>query len=274
MSEPTSDNLLQFETGDLPNSHHHHQTHRNKCFIPLISIFSILFVSLLIFSFYHYSSLNATVSSQTKELEDLRAYLNNNNNQIFTQTKTYSEQDILDQIFYPHGSDIIYTLDEPNLIREWTDRTGFHQVLKSSVSGDSIENFQSKTQSGKSYLVLVKTKKGHRFGAYTSLNFSPKEYAQVIVDVKKPDDQAFLFSLDKKEKYLIKNTESAIMCDESIAVQMGEGELVIKDNFLNNTSQTSFPKSFDGGDSSPFGLTYGDKEFEVAELEVYHVYRA
>lgn len=273
MSEPTKDNLLQFETGDLPNSHHHHQTNKSKYYLPLISIFSFAFISLLIFSFYHFSLID-TVSSQTKELEELKAYLNNNNNPIYTESKTYSEQDILNQIFYPHGSDIIYTLEELNLIREWTGRTGFHQVLKSSVSGDSIENFQSKTQSGKSYLVLVKTKKGHRFGAYTSLNFSPKEYAQVIVDVKKPDDQAFLFSLDKKEKYLIKNTESAIMCDESIAVQMGEGDLVIKDNFLNNTSHTSFPQNFDGGNSSPFGLTYGDKEFEVEELEVYHVYRA
>ena len=101
MSEPTQDNLLQFETGDLPNSHHHHQTNKTKYYLPLILIFSFTFISLLIISFYHFSSLTDTVSSQTKELEELKAYLNNNNNPIYTEAKTYSEQDILNQILYP-----------------------------------------------------------------------------------------------------------------------------------------------------------------------------
>ena len=53
---------------------------------------------------------------------------------------------------------------------------------------------------------------------------------------------------------------------------MGEGNLVITDNFLKHPSQTSYPKNFEG--ESPFGLTFGDKEFEVEELEVFHVYSA
>ena len=78
---------------------------------------------------------------------------------MFTANKRYTEKEILAQIFYPYGSDIIYTLDELNLLRIWTGMAGLHLVLKSSVSGDSIENFQSKTNSGRSYIVLVKTKK-------------------------------------------------------------------------------------------------------------------
>ena len=71
---------------------------------------------------------------------------------------------------------------------------------------------------------------------------------------------------------MIKNIDNAIVCDESIAVSMGEGDLVITDNFLKHPSRASYPKNFEG--ESLFGLTFGDKEFEVEEIEVFHVYSA
>ena len=267
--------LIQFETGDLPNSRarHYKKAKTHSYLFPFFLLVSLCLLSLLFFQFFQCSLLSKTSSNQSKEIEDLKVYISNQEQMnMFTANKRYTEKEILDQIFYPYGSDIIYTLDELNLLRIWTGMAGLHLVLKSSVSGDSIENFQSKTNSERSYIVLVKTKKGHRFGAYTSVNFKPNEYAEIIVDVTKPDDKAFLFSLDKKEKYMIKNIDNAIVCDESIAVSMGEGDLVITDNFLKHPSQTSYSKNFEG--ESPFGLTFGDKEFEVEELEVFHVYSA
>lgn len=231
--------LIQFETGDLPNSHsrHYNRTKTHSYLFPFFILVFLFLLSLLIFQFFQCSPLSKATSIQSKEIEDLRAYLSNQEHlNMFTVNKRYTEKEILDQIFYPYGSDIIYSLDELNLLRIWTGMAGLHLILKSSVSGDSIENFQSKTNSGRSYIVLVKTKKGHRFGAYTSVNFKPNEYAEIIVDVIKPDDKAFLFSLDKKEKYMIKKIDNAIVCDESIAVSMGEGDLVITDNFLKHPS--------------------------------------
>ena len=56
---------------------------------------------------------------------------------MFTANKRYTEKEILAQIFYPYGSDIIYTLDELNILRIWTGMAGLHLVLKSSVSSDN-----------------------------------------------------------------------------------------------------------------------------------------
>ena len=53
---------------------------------------------------------------------------------------------------------------------------------------------------------------------------------------------------------------------------MGDGDLVIKDQFMKKPSVTDFPKSFEGDSSNKLGLTFGDKEFVVEELEVYQVY--
>ena len=270
-----NDTLIQFETDDITiQRRKRNRNNNNWKTIVLVSITLITF-SLVIYKSHQVTQLEESLSTTINQKEEMEAYFKSHQNQqIFTERNEVklTEKEILDQIFYPHGSHIIETLEELALLRNWTGKAGFHMILKSSVSGDDRENFQKKTRKGKSLLVLVKTKKGHRFGAYTSLNFQPREHSEIIVDVTKNDDKAFLFSLDKKEKYQIKNSENAIICDENIAFMMGDGDLVIKDQFMKKPSVTDFPKSFEGDSSNKLGLTFGDKEFVVEELEVYQVY--
>ena len=44
-----------------------------------------------------------------------------------------TEQEILDQIFWPHGSSIVQSLEELNLLRSWTGHASYHLVLKASA---------------------------------------------------------------------------------------------------------------------------------------------
>lgn len=275
LNKTQNDALLKFETDDITIQRRPRRRNNNNWKTIILSSVAFITFSLVIYKSYQVTQLEESLSKIVSQKDEMEAYLKSyQNQQIFTESSAakLTEKEVLDQIFYPHGSNIIETLDELALLRNWTGKAGFHMILKSSVSGDGLENFQKKTRKGKSLLVLVKTKKGHRFGAYTSLNFQPREYSEIIVDIKKNDDKAFLFSLDKKEKYQIKNSENAIICDENIAFMMGDGDLVIKDQFMKEPSATDFPKSFEGGSSSKLGLTFGDKEFVVEELEVYQVY--
>jgi cell division protein FtsB len=287
--------IYQFDTYDSHKSHPlHHQkkgkSRSNKLLFFLLSILTFTTFVILIYKSHRVSSLESTLSqqkeenqkllSQNKQLSSYASALNTNHQEIFAlehkhvgQARTdgqMTEQEILDQIFWPHGSSIVQSLEELNLLRSWTGHASYHLVLKASEIGDSAETFRAHTRLGDSFLVLVKTKQGHRFGGYTSRNFNPTEYTDIDADVFKQDEDAFVFSLDKKERYEITNFEKAVHCDENIVIEMGEGDFIIKDNFFSKPSTTEFPKSFNS--DVQLGLTAGEKEFMVEELEVFRVF--
>lgn len=288
--------IYQFQTNDDLHKTHplnpkkkKSSSQSNKRLFFLLSVLTFTTFIILLHKSHKVSILESTLSEAKKQNEALRtrnnllstysSLLSSNQPEVFALEHkhigpaktdgTMTEQEILDQIFWPRGSSIIQSLEELNLLRKWTGHASYHLLLKASENGDRADEFRSKTKLGERFLVLVKTKQGHRFGGYTSRNFNPTEYTDIDADVYKQDDDAFVFSLDKKEMYGITNFEKALHCDESIVIEMGEGDFVIKDNFMRHPSTTDFPKSFSSEEK--YGLTGGEKEFMVEELEVFIV---
>lgn len=279
--------LLQFEKEDIEFQHPSQKMKNRKISKNSLLTYSLIFITGIAFMVTIYQSYQAcSLSNQlssiqqekkdlTEQNEELSIYLNGLKEQynIFTETKGDEyHKSILNQIFYPHSTDIINTLDELNLLRSWVGKSTMRLVFKSSISGDSSQEFHKKVMKGNAFLFLVKTTSGARFGGYTSKNFEPLCLSGFSVDTEKDDTKSFVFSLDKQKIYKITDVPNALYCDENIAIAMGEGDVFIGDHFLKNKSTSLFPKSFEGNDSDSLILTGGEKEFTVKELEVYQLY--
>ena len=177
---------------------------------------------------------------------------------------------IIDHIFYPYKSNIITSMEDVDFLRETLGKVGMRMVYKATMHGDNVSKFQEKTKINNHNLVLIKTKKGNRFGGYTSLNFEPIQMAGFFADAEKLDESAFLINLDDKKVYNVKEHLNAIYCDYFFVFHFGENDLVVWNNFLSNGGMSDFPENY--GEGAERGdLTREGRKFEVEELEVYHI---
>ena len=113
-------------------------------------------------------------------------------------------------------------------------------------------------------LIIIKTKLGFKFEGYTTKTWE-------LNGIKKKDESTFLFSLNNKKKYNIKNEQiqNAIYGNNSYFA-FGDGfDLSIYDQCtLKNYSYCS---SCSFNTTEKYELNGGQKNFYVDELEVYHV---
>ena len=219
-------NLLQFDTDDIQYSHRT-QKRKNKSNKSIL-VYSLIFITTLsvfitILKSYQANSISKQLDSikeDNKELKDHNAQLNSYLDGINQQYNMFTDADdrayqkaILNQIFYPHSSDILETIDELNLIRTWIGKATMRLIFKSSITGDSAIEFHKKVMKGTDLLFMVKTKNGSRFGGYTSKNFEPLCMSEFTVDTEKDDRKSFLFSLDKQRRFKVKDIPNALYCD-------------------------------------------------------------
>ena len=92
-------------------------------------------------------------------------------------------------------------IDNINLIKGWINPNrdlNFKLLFRMSRDGSNCSDFHRLCDNKGETLIIIKTNKNYRFGAYTPLNWvSPSSG-----EVNDPKDQlTFLFSLDKKQKF-------------------------------------------------------------------------
>ena len=243
----------------------------------IISKILILLTSLtlcyLVYQILQVSSINQDKILLEKENIKLLKYINTQpNNQIFSPSEQSKDKEILDHIFYPYSSNIITQIDDINFLRDILGPVRIRLEFQSSIHGDRLDVFKERSKKHNHQLVIIKTKNGNRFGGYTSENFEPIKLAEASIEIDKKDKTAFLFNLDSKKVYnLKKNTNVALFCDDHFFFNFGEGDLVIYDKFLSQTSFTSFPNNF-GENAGKAELTNGEKEFKIEEMETFHVH--
>ena len=253
--------------------------------ISFIKVFfsTILFLTSIFFCITIYTSIQIKIiNSENKKLENentrIQEYIKQKDkinifspsNDLIYKKKEHVEN-ILDAIFYPYTSDIITSLDELEFLRDIFGKVSIRLEYKSSIHGDKNDIFHNRTRKHNHQLVLIKTKKGNRFGGYTSENFEMNKLAELTMDVDKFDNTAFLFNLDSKKVYNVKKDKIALYCDDSFFIQFGDGDLLIWNNFLNGKSLSMFPESYGNEKCEKGELTGGEFKFEIEELEIYHV---
>ena len=156
--------------------------------------------------------------------------------------------------------------EDTDLILSWFDKkpSNFNLLLDSKIDGDSNSTFKEKCFNKSPTMVFVKTTDNLRFGGFTSVTWPEKNY--------KKDANSFLFSLDKKKKYKIKENqkENAIYYCQNISFCFGSGcDLYINDKCTLKDDNQVGDGSYDL--PSECELNNGKKMFKVLNYEVYCV---
>lgn len=168
------------------------------------------------------------------------------------------------------SNDILINIEEErNMICQWIapgKRIKMTMIYKASYDSFTANTFHTKCDYYPKTLVLIKTEQGIRFGGYTEVTWNND------VDFK-ADNNAFLFSIERMEKYPItEGTPCAIYCRYDFGPTFGEGfDLCINDNAKHtNGNYSNFPTSYGRG-FEKHALTSGNVNFNVIEIEVYQI---
>ena len=238
---------------------------------PLILFLSCIFLISLYIYLYLNINPKSNISTNLKSLAEIQTAPNKV--KIVPYVSPNRVEGILDNLFYPYHSDIIRSIDEYEFLRDSLGKVELRMILNSNVHGDFAKDFHERANY-KHLLILIETIEGNRFGGYTSDNFVPMSVGLIStsIDIQKYDNVAFLFNLDTKKIYDIKEdkVETALNCDEYYTLSFGEKDLIIWDYFLTKGGVSNFPDYYGEG-AEPLELTGGEQNFQINSVEVFQV---
>ena len=163
--------------------------------------------------------------------------------------------------------DIIHDINELELITKKINRNNkkltLNLLYKASADTDKAAAFHAKCDEANSSIVLVETKKGKRFGGFTTCSWRGD-------CIEKKDEEAFVFSLDKMKTYDNIPGEEAVGCYPKFGPIFLGCQIRIYDNAFTRGG-TTFERGLNFDTDEDYELTDGDRSFEVKEIEVYEV---
>lgn len=245
-----------------------------KYILFLIFTFAIIF-SLYISIFYQSSTSGAYDHEiQKPSLEKIKKPKKIEERKIIPYETPFKLEGTLDYLLYPYHSDIIKNMDDYEFIRDSLGKISLKMVFNSNINGDYALDVHTRVNYHH-VLALIETENGNRFGGYTSDNFSPDTLGltSTSIGLLKQDRSAFLFNLDTKKYYNIKKKDisRALDCDDYFTFCFGEGDLLLRDQFLTNGGMSSFPDCYGDENTKEGELTNGEETFTVKSFEIYHV---
>ena len=213
------------------------------------------------------------IESLTKNQPNLNKninYINNDENKNNNNVETVDENSI--------NTDIINSQEELDFIENRLKQINYFQnkeikfqlLYKGTKNGDKALYFHTKVDGVRNTLTLVKTKKGVRFGGFTSQNWNQ------IGGFGKNDPQAFCFSFDLKKIYNSLPNGPSIFCSNGYGPYFKGTNTIfgIYNNFFSQggwCDYTTFSYSYGKFDKN-FEITNGEQNFEIEEVEVFKVY--
>ena len=199
-----------------------------------------------------------SVENKNKELEKQIKELMS----IKEEYKKLKQKEIEKENRYFKDSSII-KLEDENTIINWLEKKPekFVKLLDSKIDGDSTNAFENKCAKKCPTMVFVKTTNGYRIGGFTTIIWTNGSYGK--------DNKAFLFSLDKKEKYKNTNENYANYLSSGSNFCFGGAALILYNNCTSNKSNQVANNSFDVPTNYEF--IGGDNYFTVSSYEVYQI---
>ena len=173
------------------------------------------------------------------------------------------------------GSVIVTKLEEVKLLRSWcgTGLLKFKLLYRGTKDGFTSDIFHKKCDENKPTLTIIKSHNNKVFGGYSDQSWtSTSNY--------KTSTNLWIFSLDAKEKYKLKNANSnqGVYCHTSYGPTFGGGHDIY---ISNNPSSDNSCYSNYGHSYESKGLSYsttqaqshlaGSYNFKVLEIEVFQL---
>ena len=167
----------------------------------------------------------------------------------------------------------LITEEEKKLLQEFIGKDKRVKLLyKASKDGDKADNFYAKCENKGPTLTLILTNNQRKFGGYTSLSWK-----RPVNDdpVYYKDENAFIFSLNKKKKYNLRNEqdrrEKAVCMYKNKGPAFGGGNdfAIYNECCKNSNSYSNCPYTYK---TFQFELNGGNYNFQVKDYEVYSVF--
>ena len=171
----------------------------------------------------------------------------------------------------PNGNgiikNIIQSYDEIELVMnkisdKFPDST-YKLLYKGSRDGDGAADFHSRCDDAEKSLIIVEDNYGNKFGGFTTQNWGG-EYQQ------KKDNDAFIFSVNKRKIYDVIPDQNAIGCYPNFGPVFFGCQIRIYDNYTEKGG-TTYKKNLNYCTTEDFELTNGKQNFGVNDIEVYEV---
>ena len=139
----------------------------------------------------------------------------------------------------------------------------FKIAYKATELGDRASIFHQKCDSLDMSLIIIETVKGIRFGGFTMRPWEGN-------CVQKVDNEAFVFSIDKKKIYDVITNEPAMGCYPKFGPVFFGCKIRIYDNFFTKISTTCH-RRLNYKTSQDYELNNGEQSFVVKDIEVYGI---
>lgn len=160
--------------------------------------------------------------------------------------------------------DNLFSMISPNKIR-------ISLIYKSSIHGDSLASFHNKVDDIHPTIVIIKTEDDEVIGGVTYNQWNNRNkmkfFGILIHNSFKPDSSAFLFNLNRNQKFNVNNPEFAISSTDSVLIQFGNRDLKIPVHFLSEKCTSQFPDKY--GDKILQRILVNKSSFMVKEIEMY-----
>lgn len=191
-------------------------------------------------------SREKAISKKKEELSELKSIMINyleKIDKLYPGSKPYSKS---------------ITPTELNNLERWSNTLIASLCYRYSEDGPDPAIFHNKCDSMKGTLTVIKTKEGQVFGGYTSVSWDG--------DTQKRDDCAFLFSVNQKKKFPVKDARIAINAKKILLPTFGMDDIYISAEVSSLRNRMA---SYE--DTKSYEINNGKMIFDVEEIEVFHV---
>jgi hypothetical protein len=159
-----------------------------------------------------------------------------------------------------------------NIISNWINPSvqfKYTLLYKASRDGDTSDKFHELCDKKGSTVIFILTTKKNKFGGYTEAHWNSFDNPQTTM--YKSSQASFIFDLNNKKKYPIKNSTKAIICKKIVGPTFGLGpDFSVFNNSFTTPSTCNSPISFTNMKINN-EFNGGENEFLIKELEVFLV---
>ena len=142
-------------------------------------------------------------------------------------------------------------------------------LYRATRDGDSAKTFHNLCDMTGKTLTLILTQDNWKFGGFTDMGWQSFTNPGALIIKSSP--KIFIFSLNKKKKYLSQQKEGSIFSQGILGPSFGTKDFSLKDNCFSEKSFCNFPSSFGNEKDGKNEFNGGKQDFIMKEVEVYLV---